>query len=99
MSQVTLAEAKMHVFAEDYTHDDVIIQGFIDAAEQHVESHLRRNMTTDFPLGWPVAVKQAVKFLLAHFYLHRSATAPSGKVSEELPYAVHALLAPYRNLA
>lgn len=44
----------------------------------------------------PKAIKQAMLLLLAHLYENREAVTTSGGAPNELPFAVNALLAPYR---
>ena len=44
----------------------------------------------------PENIRHAVRMLLGHFYEHRELVVSSGAVPKELPFAVRALLAPYR---
>lgn len=95
MTQIALEEMKLHlgVPAEDQGHD-VLITGFVGAAEDHVVRYLRRDLDTEFPGGWPSSVLQAIRLLVAHWYLNREAAAAG--VMAEVPYGVKAMLAPYR---
>lgn len=94
---VTLAQAKQHAVVE-HNDDDVLIQGYIDAARGHVTDHLRRDLDAEFPSGWPVQINQAVLMLVAHWYAHREAVSGTGEMGE-IPLAVRALLAPHRDLS
>jgi len=98
MSQISVADVKPHLsVASDDTGNDTLIQGYIDAAEAWVVSHLRRDLATEFPTDWPPAILQAVRMLVAHWYEAREAVAatPGGAA---VPYGPKALLAPYRDL-
>ncbi|MCG7626049.1 head-tail connector protein [Epibacterium sp. Ofav1-8] len=95
MTQIALENMKLHlgVPADDPGHD-LLIAGYVDAAEDHVLRHLRRDLDEEFPEGWPPSVLQAIRLLVAHWYSNREAVAPG--VMAEVPYGVKAMLAPYR---
>jgi hypothetical protein len=97
MSEVALSTLKEHVGASGFTDDDVLLQGYLDASELHVVNHLRRDMATDFPDGWPADVTQAALLLAAHFYDNRGGQADA--TGQGLPVWFRDLLAPYRDLS
>lgn len=97
MTQLAPADLKPHLgLAVADTGDDALIQGYIDAAEAHVVKHLRRDLDTEFPGGWPAPILQAVRFLVAHFHTNREAV--SATAAQAVPLSVKALLAPWRDL-
>ena len=53
-------------------------------------------MSADDP-GFPVAVLQAVKLLIAHWYENRAGVI-TGTISAELAWTIAALLAPLRKV-
>ena len=94
MAQVSLDDVKAHVQAPSSGADDMLLQGYIDAAEAHVANHLRKDMAVSYPAGWPADVVQVVRMLVAHWYGQRSLTSDE---VDELPFGYHALLAPHRS--
>ena len=92
MSQLTPADVKKHcVIGDDFTEDDTLLQDYIDAAERHVQNHVRRDLDAEFPDGWPANIVQAVRMLVAHFYTNREATIVAVRASK-IPLSVEALL-------
>ena len=95
MTQIALENMKVHLgVPEDDLGHDSLITGYMDAAEDHVLRHLWRDLDEEFPEGWPSSVLQAIRLLVAHWYVNREAVAPG--VMAEVPYGVKAMLAPYR---
>ena len=97
MTQMSTADMKLHLSipAADNGNDG-LIDGYIEAAESFVARHLRRDMGSDFPDGWPPDALQAVRLLVADWYKNREPITPGGQV--ELPMGVRILLAPLRDL-
>lgn len=92
---VTLAEAKAHLaLAAEDQGDDALIQGFIDAAVDHLDS-IGVPAKAD-PL--PPAIRQAIMLLVGHFYMHREAAVDAPVPPHILPFGVARLIAPYRSL-
>jgi hypothetical protein len=97
MSGIDLATLKAHVIADDFTDDDTLLQGYLEASEAHVEAYLRRDMATDYPDGWPAPTDQAVLLLAAYFYANRGDDADA--LEGGYPDWFKVLLAPYRVFA
>lgn len=98
MTQLSPADIKPHLaLPAGDSGDDLLILSYIEAAEAHIEAHLRRDMAVDFPGGWPAPVLQAVRLLVAQFYAQREAVSPAPLAA--VPYGVAVMLAPYRDLA
>lgn len=94
MSEGDIATLKAHVSAEDFGDDDDLLQGYLDVAEAHVASYLRRDMAVDYPDGWPAPVLHAAMLLAASYY-DRRGTQADGAASS-YPDGFKDLLAPYR---
>ncbi len=88
----------VHIETSPWTADDGLITGYIAAAEARIVAHLRRDLDAEFPAGWPDDILQALRFLVAHYYLNREATARNGDVIE-MALGVDDLLAPWRDLS
>lgn len=91
MSLVDLAAVKLAVKAADFNDDDAHLQSLIDAAEEAVAGHLRRNISTEFVGGLPSDIQQAVKLLVAAWY------ASDDGPGSDWPKGVTRLLAPHRS--
>ena len=97
MSQVSLATAKQHcAVSPDFVGHDTLLQGYIDAAEAHVLQHVRRDLDTEFPTGWPSDIIQAVLMIVGHFYANREAVAV-GTIAGNVPMSAKMLLEPHRD--
>lgn len=98
MSQISVADMKPHLnVAADDAESDGIIGNYIEAAEDMVAKYVRRDLNAEFPAGWPAAILQAVRLLVAHYYENREAVTAGPKASV-LPFGVEALLAAERDL-
>ena len=98
MSQIDLEDMKLHLsVADDDTGNDVIILGYISAAEAWVVKYLRRDLDTEFASGWPGPILQAVRLMVALWYHNREGVSEGGQVSE-VPFGVKDMLASYRDL-
>lgn len=101
MSAVNLDDFKKHVRADDYTDDDTLLQGYLDAAEAWVIRSTERTKTELETLTddgtFPLPLKHAVCMLAAHWFNQREAV--SGGSLQEVPYSLQALIKPYRKLA
>lgn len=87
---MTLEEAKAHLRV---THDleNILIQGYLDAALAHVANYLG----DDLPSPMPAPVEAAVLLLVADLYINRERQTDK-PLSENSAYAL--LLNPYRNM-
>lgn len=71
----------------EHDEDDLLIQGYLDAAVAHVEQHCDRAIVDSSPVE-PTQmlltndVKQAVLMLVAHWYANREAVAAGISVAE-----------------
>lgn len=98
MTQISPAAMKPHLsLAAGDTGADTQIQEYIDAAEAWVVKHLRRDLDVEFPGGWPAPILQAVRMLVAHWFVNPEASAPGSGLAQT-PFGVAALLAGYRDL-
>lgn len=90
---IPLDEIKIHLRVElDFTYEDAYITGLEAAARTHTENYLRLALdATTFTSN----MRQAMLFLIAHFYRHRESVADASLV--ELPMAYVALLHPERD--
>ncbi|EPY7018593.1 head-tail connector protein [Klebsiella michiganensis] len=89
----------------DFTDDDSILTLYIGAASRYVETWTRRKMyeseTSEGYADDPDSillgddVKAAMLLLIGHWYEHRE-TVVVGQTAIEAPFAVEALLQPYR---
>jgi hypothetical protein len=90
---LTLDEIKLHCHIEiDQTIDDPLLLGMEMAARLHTQRQLRM----DFDAGVGENVKQAMYFLIAHWYRNREAVIV-GTVSTALPLGYLAVLFPERD--
>ncbi|MCK8669296.1 head-tail connector protein [Pseudomonas azerbaijanoccidens] len=89
---IDLSLVKTHLRV-DHDDEDALIQGYLDAAQVHVEQHCDRVIveTPVLPeeMGLTKDVQQAILLLVGHWYTNREAVA-SGLT--EVPLAVGRLL-------
>ncbi|SDI39948.1 head-tail connector protein [Pseudomonas abietaniphila] len=90
MIELSLVKTHLRV---DHDDEDALIQGYLDAAQVHVEQHCDR-VIVETPLlpeemGLTKDVQQAILLLVGHWYANREAVA-SGLT--EVPLAVGRLL-------
>lgn len=103
---VDLDVVKQHCRIDpSFTDDDSLLSTYTDAAARYVETWTRRTLyeTTESPgyaededsilLG--ADVKAAMLLLIGHWYANRESVA-IGQTVAEVPFAVEALLQPYR---
>lgn len=89
----------------DFTGDDALLNVYIGAAERHVQKWTRRKLyETESSAGYSEDpdsilltedVKAAMLLLIGHWYANRE-TVVVGDAVAEVPFAVEALLQPYR---
>jgi uncharacterized phage protein (predicted DNA packaging) len=100
---ITLDDVKRHLRV-DYADDDVLIAGYLAAAEDVIGNYLDRKLYAegatvpdDDPDGivLPSAVRSAIYLLTGHLFENRESVV-IGKTAIDLPMAVRFLLAPYR---
>lgn len=101
-SFIPLAEMKEQLgLTGDQTDDDGLIQGKIDAAENHIDRLLGYSMRTRYPApdGDPVAaavpasLQEAVAQLAAWWFENREAATD---MNRELPFGVREIVNEYR---
>lgn len=101
-----LDTVKQHCRVEaDFTEDDNLLGIYTGAAARYVETWTRRTLfetetspgyaETEDPILLGDDVKAAMLLLIGHWYEHRE-TVVVGQTVAEVPYAVEALLQPYR---
>lgn len=91
MAILTLEDAKL-ALRIDHAHEDVLIQGYIDAADAWVSRVTGKSFDPA-----PADVKQAARMLVAHWYDNREAA--SEKAMQAVPFGVRALIANHRSFA
>lgn len=91
MSIVDLETAKLHLRYDDTT-EDIMIQGYLDAAESAVTSYI----TDEFQGEYPKAIHQAILILVGYFDQFRNAESEAPTDGNYLPVPVRMLLYPYR---
>ncbi len=99
MSVVLLTDAKAQLNIEPgFTNDDTLIQEMIDAAEDYITKFVvgaAGPITSWPPSPVPPSLLQAIRLLVAHLYENREASLV-GITSQELPFGLMDLIAPYR---
>ena len=103
MSLITLEAAKLHLRV-DHDNEDMLIQLFIDAAEQSTADYLERSIYPDAPslanandvsgIVVNAALMAVVLLQLGNLYANREAI--TNAAAAELPLGVRHMLQPYR---
>jgi len=80
----------------DFTDEDTLVQGYLDAAVAHVEQHCDRRIVNGEPAGPDEMtvtkdVEQAILLLVGHWYSNREG-AVIGAVSNQVQLGVERLL-------
>ncbi|KPW88773.1 MULTISPECIES: head-tail connector protein [Pseudomonas syringae group] len=93
MIELSLVKTHLRV---DHIEEDVLIQGYIDAALAHVEQHCDRVLVDADPvlpeqMTLTKDIRQAVLLLVGHWYANREAVV-IGTITSEVPLAVDRLL-------
>ncbi|WP_028698315.1 MULTISPECIES: head-tail connector protein [Pseudomonas putida group] len=100
---IDLATVKAHLRV-DGDEEDILIQGYIDAAISTFELWTNRRLIADGealpdPAGNALiitkAIRQGALLLIGHWYANREAVA-TGTIATELPLATNALWLPHR---
>ncbi|WP_312378837.1 head-tail connector protein [Pseudomonas oryzihabitans] len=92
---IELSRVKLHLRV-DHGEEDGLIQGYLDAAQAHVEQHCDRTLVEDNPTGpeqmlLTKDVEQAILLLVGHWYANREAVV-IGTIASDVPLAVERLL-------
>lgn len=92
---IDLALVKQHLKVE-HDDEDALIQGYVAAAEAHVEQHCDRQLVAGEPTGpeqmsLTKDIEQAILLLVGHWYSNREAVV-IGTISSAVPLAVERLL-------
>ena len=96
MAQLSPADLKPHLsIPVDYVGDDALITDYIASAEAMIARHVRRDLDTEFPGGWPGDALQALRVQVAHLWMHRGDDATDTGIAN----AAARILQPLRNLA
>ncbi|PHN56387.1 hypothetical protein AO286_25975 [Pseudomonas syringae] len=93
MIELSLVKTHLRV---DHDEEDVLIQGYVDAALAHVEQHCDRILVEADPvlpeqMGFTKDVHQAILLLVGHWYANREAVVIGGAPAE-VPLAFDRLL-------
>ncbi|ASN71512.1 putative head-tail connector II [uncultured Caudovirales phage] len=92
---IELSRVKLHLRV-DHGEEDGLIQGYLDAAQAHVEQHCDRTLVEANPTGpeqmlLTKDVEQAMLLLVGHWYANREAVV-IGTIASDVPLAVERLL-------
>ena len=105
MSLVSLAEAKLQCRVEsDLTDEDLHLQLLIDAAINHVETSINKQLIepdangTNSEQNITPALKMAVLLLVGHWYTNREAVV-TGTITATVPLAYASLISAYCEIA
>lgn len=93
MSEITLAEAKLHCRI-DGNEEDVLIQAYIDAALEVCQKHIGKRFENG--LAFTPAIKIGCLMYVSQLYEYR--TTLSDVDVKEVPFAVSALWSVYRDV-
>lgn len=93
MSEITLAEAKLHCRI-DGNDEDTLIQAYIDAALEVCQTHIGKRF--DNGLVFTPAIKIGCLMFVSQLYEYR--TTLSDVDVKEVPFAVSALWSVYRDV-
>ncbi len=100
MAVVSLKLFKKHVYADDFTEDDDLLQAYLDAAEAYVITATHRTFDELVEMGggdFPAQLTQAVILLAADSYNNRE-NSQSVQL-HEVPYGASAMIKQFRKLA
>lgn len=92
---IELSRVKLHLRV-DHGEEDGLIQGYLDAAQAHVEQHCDRTLVEANPAGpehmlLTKDIEQAMLLLVGHWYANREAVVV-GAAPAAVPLAVDRLL-------
>lgn len=92
---IELSRVKLHLRV-DHDEEDALIQGYLDAAQVHVEQHCDRTLVEVNPTGpeqmlLTKDVEHAILLLVGHWYANREAVV-IGTIASDVPLAVDRLL-------
>jgi len=92
---IELSRVKLHLRV-DHSDEDSLIQGYLAAAQAHVEQHCDRTLVEGNPTGpeqmlLTKDVEQAILLLVGHWYANREAVVV-GVAPSAVPLAVDRLL-------
>ncbi|HHA1513019.1 TPA: head-tail connector protein [Enterobacter hormaechei subsp. xiangfangensis] len=93
MSEITLAEAKLHCRI-DGNDEDTLIQAYIDAALEVCQKHIGKRFEDG--LAFTPAIKIGCLMFVSQLYEYR--TTLSDVDVKEVPFAVSALWSVYRDV-
>ncbi len=94
---IELATIKEHLRVHpDDTSEDGLIQGYVEAAKEHVAQHCDRRLVDGTPsgpdeMGLTADVRQAILMLVAHWYATREAVV-TGTINSQVQLGVERLL-------
>lgn len=93
MSIVNLETLKMHLRYDDDDANDLMLQGYLDAADSVVLNYI----TDEFEPGeYPKAIHQAILMLCGFWDKHRNAESETPVNGNYLPMPIQSLLFHYR---
>lgn len=98
-SYVDLNLLKAHVYADDMTADDLLLDSYLSAAEEAVMTSTRRTADDLLEQGGgslPLMLQQAVLLLAGMWYMQREAVASTSLTA--VPYGIESLIRPFRAL-
>lgn len=100
MAAVSLALFKQHVRADEFSDDDVLLQHYLDTAEDYVVTYTGRTaaeLTTMGGGSMPKQICQAIMLIGAHWYNQRESVS-IGQMNP-VPDTLQALIKQFRKLA
>lgn len=103
MSLVSIEVFKEHIRGGDDAAEGVVLQAYLDGAEDVICQHLGRRIiaadATPSPgsheLPLPPAITAAILLMAGHLYANREGVV-TGTIATALPLSVQFLLSPYR---
>lgn len=93
MTMLTLPKAKEHLLV-GHDRDDVLIQGYLEAATAHAERYLRRDFAVDYVEGIPAPVEVAILQHVHAMFYNRGAVDDAAHLQ---PLGYSDLMASYRS--
>lgn len=100
MSQIALSLFKKHVYSDEYTEDDTLLQHYLNSAEEFAVGYTRRTSSELMEMGggssYPLPFVQAVLMLAGDWYNQREDTSTA--TLRPVPNGFRALVMPYRKL-